>query len=248
MPTPKLEWDFSSANYAGGTAVTDISGNGNNGVINSTPTSWNSTVGWIELSSAQECRVPNANYPNNLPVGTVAKSMVYWGTISDYDHTAMCFGGNGAAGSRIDFGYSFTNGTFGIEFSASAGKYSAGYNPGLNNFFQAVLTSDTNGTISSSLVYINGVLRTMSAIGSLSNLIDLLPGPGDALNNFALNWQVVPGNPKILNARVYDVVLSAGEIATDYTNFLNRINPAPPPPLSSPGPVGGRRFGGRFNG
>lgn len=245
MPTPKLEWDFSSANYAGGTAVTDISGNGNNGVINSTPTSWNSTVGWIELSSAQECRVPDANYSNNLPTGTVAKSMVYWGTISNYDHTVMNFGGNGGPGSRIDFGYSFTNGTFGIEFSGGAGKYSAGYNPGLDTFFQAVLTSDTNGTISSSLVYINGVLRTMTAVGSLSNTIDVFGTPGDPLRTFALNWIVVPGNPKILNARVYDVVLSPAEISADYTNFLNRINPAPPPYAGS---VGGRRFGGRFNG
>jgi len=245
MPTPIVEWDFSIANYAGGTAVTDISGNGNNGVFNSSPFSWNTTVGWIELTSAQEVRIPNANYPNNLPVGTVAKSMVYWGTISDYDHTAMSFGGNGGAGSRIDFGYSFTNGTFGIEFSG-VGKYSASYNPGLNNFFQVVFTSDTSGTIASSLVYINGTLRTMTAVGSLSNTIDLLPGPGDALNTFALNWQVVPGNPKILNARIYDVVLSPAEISTDYTNFLNRLSPPPPP--SYAGSVGGRRFGGRFNG
>ena len=246
MPTPIVEWDFSTANYAGGTAVTDVSGNGNNGVINSTPTSWNSTVGWIELSSAQECRVPNANYPNNLPVGTVAKSMVYWGTIPTYDTTAFTFGGNGGGGSRIDIGYGFGYGP-GLEFSG-VGYYSATYTPGLNTFFQLVFTSNSNGTIVNSLVYIDGILRPMTAIGSLANTIDVLGTPGDALTTLALNWQVVPGNIKVLNARVYDVVLSAGEVATDYTNFLNRLSPTPPPPLSSPGPVGGRRFGGRFNG
>ena len=232
MPTPILEWDFSTANYAGGTSVNDISGNGNNGVINSTPLSWDTSIGWIELSSAQECRIPDLNYPNNLPVGTAAKSMVYWGTISSYDHTTMSFGGNSGAGSRIDFGYSFTSGTFGIEF-AGTGLNSLGYNPGLNTFFQVVITSDTSGTIASSLVYIDGVLRTMTAVnGLVSNTINLPGGPGDTLNTFALNWQVVPGNPKILNAKCYDVVLSPAEIATDYTNFLNRLNP--PPPLPSP--------------
>ena len=244
MPTPKLEWDFSTANYAGGTSVSDISGNGNNGTFNAAPLSWDTTIGWIELSSPQEVRVPNGSYPNNLPVGTAAKSMVYWGTISSYDHTVLSFGGNTVAGSRIDFGYSFTNGTFGIEFSGT-GLYSAGYNPGLNTFFQAVITSDTSGTISSSLVYINGVLRTMTAVnGAVSSTINLPGGPGDPLNTFALNWQVVPGNPKILNAKCYDVVLSPAEIATDYTNFLNRLSPPPP----TPGIVGGRRFGGRFAG
>jgi hypothetical protein len=245
MPTPKLEWDFSAANYAGGTSVTDISGNGNNGTFNAAPLSWNSTIGWIELSSIQEVRVPNANYPNNLPVGTAAKSMVYWGTISSYDHTTMSFGGNTVAGSRIDFGYSFTSGTFGIEFSGT-GLNSLGYNPGLNTFFQVVLTSNASGTIASSLVYINGVLRTMTPVnGLVSSTINLPGGPGDPLNTFALNWQVVPGNPKILNARCYDVVLSPAEIATDYTNFLNRLSPPPPP---TPGKVGGRNFGGRFAG
>ena len=230
MPTPILEWDFSTANYSYGTSVSDISGNGNNGTFNAAPLSYNPTIGWIELSSAQEVRVPNVSYPNNLPVGTAAKSMVYWGTISDYDHTAMSFGGNTVAGSRIDFGYSFTNGTFGIEFSGT-GLYSAGYNPGLNTFFQVVITSATSGTISSSLVYIDGVLRTMTATnGLVSNTINLPGGPGDPLNTFALNWQVVPGNPKILNARVYDVVLSPAEVATDYTDFLNRLNPIPPLP------------------
>jgi hypothetical protein len=119
MPTPKLEWDFSTANYAGGTSVTDISGNGNDGQFNASPLSWDTTIGWIELSSIQEVRVPNGFYPNNLPVGTAAKSMVYWGTISSYDHTVLSFGGNTVAGSRIDFGYSFSSGTFGIEFSGT---------------------------------------------------------------------------------------------------------------------------------
>lgn len=247
MPTPIVEWDFSTANYAGGTAVTDISGNNNNGVINSIPTSWDTTIGWIQLSPAQECRVPDANYPNNLPIGTSARTMIYWGTLSALDVTAFTFGGNGSPGSRIDMGYGFSTGT-GIEFSGE-GYYSASYNPPLNTFFQFVHTVTQYGTIASSLVYINGALRTMTPVGSLSNTIDILGiGPGDSLKTLALNWQVVPGNIKVLNARVYDVVLSAGEIATDYTNFLNRLSPPTPPPLSSPGPVGGRRFGGRFNG
>ena len=85
----------------------------------------------------------------------------------------------------------------------------------------------------------------MTGMGSLTNIINLPGGPGDTTNCFSLNWPIVPGNPKILNARVYDVVLDAGEVATDYTNFLNRLNPTPPPYVGS---VGGRRFGGRFAG
>lgn len=52
-------------------------------------------------------------------------------------------------------------------------------------------------------------------------------------------------------AEFYDVTLSGAEALELYNSQESRFFPAPPPPgpiLSSPGPVGGRRFGGRFNG
>jgi hypothetical protein len=52
-------------------------------------------------------------------------------------------------------------------------------------------------------------------------------------------------------AEFYDVTLSGAEVLELYDSQESRFFSAPPPPgpiLSSPGPVGGRRFGGRFNG
>ena len=55
----------------------------------------------------------------------------------------------------------------------------------------------------------------------------------------------------LATAEFYDVTLSGAEALELYNSQESRFFPAPPPPgpiLSSPGPVGGRRFGGRFNG
>ena len=218
---PIAEWDFSTTNYDGGLTANDISGNNNNGTFNQTPSNWNQTFGYIELTPTQQVKIPNANYPNNLPVGTAAKSMVYWGTIPNYQTTAFNFGGTGSYGSRIDLGVSFSNTTFGIDF-ANTGRDSASYNPGVDTFFQAVVTTEANGTIADSIVYINGIARAMT---------NYSVGTGDTINItgpnafYGLNWEVIPGNIKVLNARIYDYVLTPAEVAQDYTNFLTRLTP-----------------------
>ena len=90
-----VEYDFGNGSYSGsGSTILDLSGCGNILTFPSGLTYTTVVGGEITLTSAQTGQI-TSSYPNNLPVGPQAHTMVIWGRYNDaYNCGMFAHGGN----------------------------------------------------------------------------------------------------------------------------------------------------------
>jgi len=218
---------------SGGTAVTDLSASNNDWTISTTSYTYNSGDGSISINAG------NFMSCNNLSIlsGTnVPCTISFWyKPVVDSELWLFYNGGYPSNWIEID-----TRTSLFIRL-VDQGAYRDS-TPGsiiLNQYNNITVTY--NGTTCE--FYVNNVLYYSGS--GVFNFIQDTTYPGfDFPNRY-----VGTACPGLALVAFYNYALTTGQRNTVYNVGYDRFfAPPPTPPLSSPGPVGGRRFGGRFNG
>jgi hypothetical protein len=237
-----LDFQNPSCFTNGGTAVTDLSAAGNNFVFRNgtTPSAlytYSATFGTITIApGAGNLSAVNQDFLN----GTGSFTISFWFYVDSTgiaDQYVFYLGGYDSNYINID---TRSNSFIRISGSGIPTTDTPGSSLNLNAYNSVILTYD-GSTIN---VYVNNVLgATDSATVNLNGSSGSYPG--FVFNNF-YNATGVTGLALITIFNTAITTLQRGDL---YQVGYDRFFPSPPPtPLSSPGPVGGRRFGGRFNG
>lgn len=213
----------------GGTAVTDLSGNGNNWTLDSTSYTYDATFGTLTLANTTNLIANTYIYTGNVPF-TISYWMYY--DITSTDEHQFYNGGYPSSGWLT---FHTNAGAGSMRFVVNGGGFDS--SPGsLLNLQQNNITATYDGTTFKG--YVNNVLEV-----TVTTTINQQRGPYPA---FAFNDPGVNlGLKKLALANFYDNALSPTNLTQLYNDGYDRFNPPPPP--SSNG-VGGRQFAQGFNG
>ena len=203
----------------GGTAITDLSGNGKNFTLNSTSYTFDNTNGSITMPNG----VIASSTPSNFLYGTSALSMLCWVNIGTGSYqTNICRLGGDACGSRLMPYYTADNTYFIMDGACTAGAWPAPITPG---WHLLAITRPANCLCGDQKFYIDGVYYAQS--GSYQPFV-----PMD-MNNavFVELNDGYAGVGKPLNIGTFDLYtteVSAADILTIYNNEVSRFIPTPP--------------------
>lgn len=243
------EFDFGNNSYPGsGTTVYDLTLFNNDLTFPNGLTYTTTYGGEATLTSSQTSNLIGS-YPNNLPQGPVAHTMVLWGKYtSTYNVAMFANGGANPAGARIDLGYGFGS-RLGGEIYGLGFNTAIADTPAIGDWFQFVCVKPTgSGTETNAdlVLYYNGNLTTTTPVTGTANISINSNGPIPADGpGLSINWQGAPGNMAIIKAAIYSGAWDATQVTQDYNAFVARTT-GPPPPYQ--GQVGGRTFGQGFAG
>ena len=248
-PILLAEFDFGNGSYPGsGTTVYDLTANNNDLTFPNGLTYTTTYGGEATLTGSQTSNLIGS-YPNNLPQGSEAHTMVLWGKYtSSYNVAMFANGGASPAGARIDLGYAFGS-RLGGEIYGQGFATDLADTPAIGDWFQFVCVKPTNDpaeTNADLVLYYNGNLTGTTPITGTSaidiNSSGSIPSTAPGL---AINWQGASGDMAIIKAAIYSGAWTSTEVTADYADFQARISPTPPPYA---GNVGGRTFGQGFAG
>lgn len=222
----------------GGTAITDLSGNGNNFTLNNTSYTYDGTYGSILF--------PSGTYadgtPSDYAFGTAAFSILAWVKFNtsvpgiNISH----FGGSGT-GERTYFYWRSSDNFIVSDNAGSAGGWVQAAD---NEWHLLALTRPANGTVGDQEAYIDGVLipnnpanfynpsATLNATLGAARLHDTVYGAS--------------GDLELATYDVYTAELSAGDILAYYNDTYTRFNP-PPTPVASYSPFDNASYPGTGN-
>jgi hypothetical protein len=228
----------------GGTAVTDLSGSGNNFLFRNNTTTealytYDSTYGTITLATGPgNLSAVNQNFLNS----NISFSLSWWmyidstGVASQY---VLYVGGYPTNFISID-----TRDLSFIRTSTVSGYIDTPANSLVLNDYNFICFTYDSST-DEVKTYINNNLENTTTAN-----IDI-DGSAGSYPGFMFNsYFTATGVNDLALFTVHNKVISTGERNDIFDVGYQRFNPPPPPGpiLSSPGPIGGRRFGGRFNG
>jgi hypothetical protein len=218
----------------GGTAVNDLSAANNDWTFGSTSYTYNSVNGAIDIAIGNYLGCNNLNI---LSGTNVPFTISFWFMPTVVVPSLYIFynGGYPSNWTEID-----TRDNSFVRLIANGAQIDTPANSiTLNEYNNITLTFD--GT--NCKLYVNNVLHYNGSANFNFIQSDSYPA-----FDFAQRYTGT-GTPGFALAAIYNRAISATECNDIYTYGYNRFYAPPtPPPLSSPGPVGGRRFGGRFNG
>lgn len=198
----------------GGTAITDLSGNGKNFTLTSTSYTFDNTNGSITMPNG----VLANSTPSNFLYGKSPLSMLCWLNLGTGSYqTNICRIGGDACGSRLMPYFTATNDYFIMDGACTAGAWPLTIAPG---WHLVALTRPGNCTTGDIKLYIDGVLLSQS--GSYQPYI-----PNDMNNAVfgALNDSYV-GIGKPLNIATFDIYtteISGPDILDKYNNEVSRF-------------------------
>lgn len=254
MPIPTggriIHIDFSNpACFNGsGTAVTDLSGSGNNFTLDNTNYTFSTSYGG-ELLIDNSNRLGKFTNITGYGYGTDAISINLWMQqtnfgIADFQMFYI-LSETGGTGTRNTIYFGSKPGTPGNEFYLADGTNTAlsNYDFPLNTWKMVTCVKPAGAHSGSMLIYINGVPLPMSWSGTgLMNIVSGFPtfianpSPASGFWNF---------DALIGEVSIYNTELSPTDVTDYFDATAARYGLAPPPYVGS---VGGRQFGQGFNG
>lgn len=207
-----------TASYPGsGTTWTDLSGNNNNVTLYNGVGYSSSNGGVLTFDGTNDYASQATTY--NLPIGTSARSLSCFFYINDTNNRSILgIGAWPGVGRRVNLWADSSN-KIGLEIDGNA-KFTSDW-PGVNNWVQLTITMPSSATLNTVKVFVNGVEKSTSIVGSGSSTINLdtddlfvgtLPGlPGQ---------YVFKGN--ISNAHIYNKELTASEVLQNFNALKSR--------------------------
>lgn len=225
IPPGSLQTEFDFQNPAcftnGGTAITDLSGNGNNFTLNNTAYTYDGTYGSILF--------PSGTYadgtPSDYAFGTAAFSILAWVKFNtsvpgiNISH----FGGD-STGERTYFYWRSSDNFIVSDNAGSAGGWVQAAD---NQWHLLALTRPASGTVGDQEAYIDGVLITNNPANFYNGSATLNATSGVARLHSTVYGAT--GDLELATFDVYTAELSAGDILTYYNDTYTRFIPPPTP-------------------
>lgn len=231
-----------------GTAVTDLSGSGNNWIFGNT----NYTVqpangGFVEIDITNS--LGRSTDYTGFSYGTAAYTVVMWIQQNGYGvanyQMFYILQETGGAGSNNTFYWGTRPGGPGNEFFIADGT-STGTEPNnfpLNTWKMLAFVKPAGAPFGSTFTYIDGTLASITYGGSATmNATTGYPSYIEGVGAGAGFWN---HDMSIGEFSFYNQELSPSDITDYYNSTAARYGLAPPPYVGS---VGGRQFGQGFNG
>jgi hypothetical protein len=213
----------------GGTAVTDLSGNGNNWTLDSTSYTYDATFGTLTLPTTTNLIANTYIYTGNVPF-TISYWMYY--DITSTDEHQFYNGGYPGPGWLT---FHTNAGAGSIRFAINGAGYDS--SPGsVLNLQQNFIAATYDGTTFKG--YVNNVLE-VTVVTTINQQRGVYPS--FAFNDPGVNL----GLKKLALANFYDNALSPTNLTQLYNDGYDRFNPPTPPSING---VGGRQFAQGFNG
>lgn len=232
-PTSDCFLDFGNpASFTnGGTAVTDLSGNGKNWTLDNTTYTFDASVGAVYLPSGLTMQGNNTQYA----YGTAAFSILTWVKLINYGGSSnICLIGPDGGGTRLWYFLDPPSQNVVDNGSGVAVQSPVTYD---SDWHLLGLTRPANGLVQDQKLYVDGVLIPNTAYYN----------PTQPLNQGSGGYAIIHTsfNPQPLNLatfKIYLAELDSADLTTIYNNEVSRFSPLPP----VTGLSNGRRFGQGF--
>jgi len=233
---PDCELDFGDpASFTnGGTAITDLSGNGKNWTLDNTTYTFDASVGAVLLPGGLQAQGNNTQYA----YGTAAFSILTWIKLDSYPGSSnICLIGPDGGGTRIFYFLDPPSQTVVDNGSGVAVQSPVTYD---SDWHLVALTRPANGLVQDQKLFIDGVLIPNTAFYNPTQPLSQGSG-GYAIIHSGFNPQPIT----LATFKIYLSDLNSAGLTEIYNSEVSRFTPTPPlPPVT--GLSNGRRFGQGF--
>ena len=187
-----------------GTTWTDLSGNGNNGILTNGPTYSSSNGGAIVFDGVND----------RIECGTWSVPYI---TVSTWVYKTSSTTNQGICRKQTGWAVSQYNGTLQVAPGTSWTFYNTGYTIPLNTWVNVVYTYSGTGTTGSQTVYVNGsnIYSTSAGSGAISANSNVVRIGYDDNNWF---W-----GGRIAQTQIYNRALTASEIQQNFNALRGRF-------------------------
>jgi hypothetical protein len=209
--TPRAEslvvhYDTTVDSVVSGSTVVDVSGNGINGTLNGA--AYSSTDRALTFDGTDDRIIATLNNPS----GAWVHSISLWVKPSALDRVAFTIGADNANPTSTTIGFGVEDTFLNYYFYSNDKLFT--YTPSVNQLYHIVMTYDGGSTISSRRMWVNGTELTTYTTGGTIGALNL--GANAPLYIGFRKYGNVPFDGSISNFKIWDVALTAEEVAMEY--------------------------------